>query len=421
MPKNKLNRRKFLRNSSMGLLGTGLLTKNSLASIRDQQDEFPRIKEYRTLGRTGFKVSDIGTGYPYSEGVLRAALDSWVNMIETSEMYDRGKNESLIGSVIKDMDREKLFIATKISHVVKEYESVSEIVSRVNASLERLQTDYIDCLLIHGAENSARVSNKYYHKAVRQLQKAGKVRFTGISCHGHSWWDTPEETFEQVLMTAIDDGRFDVIMLPYNFIDQEMGRRVLKACRENNIGSMIMKSNPVQIYDLFTEIKEKTEKEGREMSERYKVGYEKYKKMAEGASEFFKGFGITGIDQIRDGAIQFVLSNEDVSTICCELPNFDDPRKYLPSVGNQLNLLQKRDVVTIQSNFGSLHCRICVISEEVCPHHLPVNTILRYNYYFNAKKQEKRLWHYTGNCLATKLIFAFSDVDTVKTAARTEY
>lgn len=391
MTRTKLNRRRFIRNSSLGILGTGLLSKNSLAANLDQQDEFPRIKEYRTLGRTGFKVSDIGIGFVYSEGLLRAAIDCGVNLIETSEMYSGGKNESLIGTVVKDYDRQKLFIATKVSHMVKEYKSARDIIDRVDASLERLQTDYVDCLLIHGAENSMRVSNRYYHNAISQLKKEGKVRFTGISCHGHSWWDSPEETFEQVLSTAINDGRFDIIMLPYNFIDQEMGKRVLRACKENDIGTMIMKSNPVQIYDLFTEIKEKTEKEGKEMSKRYQIGYEKYKLMAEGASEFFKGYGITGIDQIRDGAIQFILSNEDVGSICCELPNFDDLKKYIRLSGTRLKPSTEAMLSQYRTNFGSLHCRIgCNLCEEACPHHLPVNTILRYNYYFNAKKQEKK-------------------------------
>lgn len=81
-----LNRRRFLKKSSLGLLATGLLANNSLASVSgDQDEEFPKIKEYRRLGRTGFKVSDLGTGVPYNEGLPRATLKSGVNLIETSE------------------------------------------------------------------------------------------------------------------------------------------------------------------------------------------------------------------------------------------------------------------------------------------------------------------------------------------------
>lgn len=404
-----LNRRRFLKKSSLGILATGFLANNSLASvIRDQDEEFPKIKEYRRLGRTGFKVSDLGTGAPYNEGLLRATLKSGVNLIETSEMYGRGRNETLIGSVINEFERETLFIVTKVSYIVREFESSSDIISRVDASLERMQTDYIDCLMIHGAENSDRVRNKHFHNAVKQLKREGKIRFTGISCHGHSWWDNPEETFEEVLMTAINDGRFDIIMLPYNFIDAEMGARVLKACNNNDIGTLIMKSNPIQIYDLFQEIKEENDKAGTVFSERYQRGYEKFRLHAEKAAAFFGEYGISGTDRMKDAAMQFVLSNNHVSSICCLFPNFDDLKKYLSLSGTKLEPEMGKGLADYRLRFGNLHCRIgCNLCEASCPHHLPVNTILRYNYYFQAKKQEKNamsLYHdlkgnKAGNCI----------------------
>ena len=70
MKNTKLNRRKFLRNSSLGFLGAGLFGKKSLAApFQDQENELPKIKEYRTLGRTGFKVSDISCGSYLNESV----------------------------------------------------------------------------------------------------------------------------------------------------------------------------------------------------------------------------------------------------------------------------------------------------------------------------------------------------------------
>jgi len=392
MNKLKVNRRKFLRKTSVGIIGASLLgTQASAVGRQDISDEFPKIKAYRTLGRTGFKASDISSGMPPSEGVLKALLSCGVNFIETSEMYYRGKNESLIGNVIKDFDREKLFIATKISHSVKEYESADDIIKRANDSLERLQTDYIDCYMIHGAESSERVRNKYFRQATEQLKKEGKIRFVGVSCHGHAWMDNPEETFEQVLMTAINDGHYDVIMLPYNFIQPEMGNRILQACHENNIGTMIMKSIPMFIYEFFRDEKERLEKEGKELSARYKIGYEKFKEQTEQAESFFAGYGITGMENMKDGAIQYILSSEYVGTICGEFVNFDDVKKYIRLSGTTLNPKAGEMLSNIRSKCSNLYCRIgCNVCEASCPHHLPVNTILRYNYYFQAKRQEKR-------------------------------
>ena len=388
----KLNRRGFLKSTSAAVIGAGIIgTKTYSIGTQEMSDEFPKIRDYRTLGRTGFKVSDIGTGYPFNEGTLRAALSCGINLIETSEMYDRGKNEILIGNVIKDFEREKLFIATKVSHGIKEFESVDDIIERANKSLERLQTKYIDCFMIHGAENSARAKNKLFHNAVNRLKKEGKIRFAGISCHGHSWMDNPEETFEEVLMTAIEDGRFDVIMLPFNFFEPEMGNRVLNACRASNIGTMIMKSIPLVLYEFFSEEKEKKEKEGGELSARYKIGYEKFKHQTEQANDFFSKYGMSGMEKMKDGAIQFILSNENVSTICCLFQNFDNIKKYIRLSGSRLEPENEAILSYCKNICSPLHCRIgCNSCEASCSHHLPINTILRYNYYFQAKNQEKR-------------------------------
>ncbi len=396
MKNHGLNRRRFIRNTSAGLVGAGLLgTGTPSFGLQDSSDEFPKIKAYRTLGRTGFAVSDIGSGMPPSESVLKALLASGVNLIETSEMYGRGNNERLIGNVIKDFEREKLFIATKVARNVKEFESADDIVLRANASLERLQTSYIDCFMIHGAESSQRIKNHHFHQAVEKLKKEGKIKYVGVSCHGHAWWDNPEETFEQVLMTAIEDGRFDVIMLPYNFFQPEMSERVLKACHDHNLGTMIMKSIPVNIYEIFKEEQEKLEKEGKELNEKYKIAYEKFKAQTEQAGAFFSGYGIAGMEKIKDGAIQFILSNENVSTICGLFDNFEDVKKYVRLSGTKLEPQTGEILGSFRSHYSRLHCRIgCNTCEAACPHHLPVNTILRYNYYFQAKKQEKTAIQY---------------------------
>lgn len=390
MKEQKSNRRKFLKNSSLSFLGAGILGKSLESPVSYRDDDPPKIKEYRMLGRTGFKVSDIGTGYPFSEAVLKAVLNAGVNFIETSEAYGRGNNESLIGNVIKDFERERLFIATKVGHRVKEFKSSEDIIERANSSMKRLQTEYIDCLMIHGAENSERVKNEYFHQATEKLKKEGKVKFVGLSCHGHAWWDSPEETFEQVLNTAIGDGRFDVLMLPYNFFEPEMGKRVLKACKDNNIGTMIMKSNPVILYDFFNEEKEKREQEGKKLGKRYSIAFEKFKSQTEFAADYFSKYGIHGIEEVKNGALQFVLSNEHVNTICYLFQNFNDVEKYIPLSGTRLELKTEAMLNDYKNMFSPLQCRIgCNLCESACPHHIPVNTIMRYNYYFTVKREEK--------------------------------
>ena len=114
------------------------------------------LKEYRTLGRTGFKASDISTGGPGDEALLSALLDAGVNYIDNAESYWNGKCESIVGTVMKGRDRKKVFLTTKqVIHPYpgmpyKEEENTKEgIKKRFYKSLERMQTDYADCLMIH--------------------------------------------------------------------------------------------------------------------------------------------------------------------------------------------------------------------------------------------------------------------------------
>ena len=77
MGKQNSSRRTFLKNSSLGLLGAGLSGSDPLAyRAQEKQEDFPKIKKYRRLGRTGVMVSDIGSGVPNREGVLKALLDA---------------------------------------------------------------------------------------------------------------------------------------------------------------------------------------------------------------------------------------------------------------------------------------------------------------------------------------------------------
>jgi len=110
MKRGKTNRRNFIKNSSLALLCTPVLGKGVFHPDQDpsEPEEILKIKNYKTLGRTGFKVSDIASGSPRSEAVLRALLKSGVNYIDTGEQYGNGNNERLIGKVLKEFDRKKI-------------------------------------------------------------------------------------------------------------------------------------------------------------------------------------------------------------------------------------------------------------------------------------------------------------------------
>ena len=335
MGSSKFNRRRFLRNTSMSLLAAGTLGKDIIAS--ELVVALPAaIKDYRVFGRTGFKVSDISCGSIQHPNIIRALLDSGVNLLETSEVYSNGNHERMLGEILKDYDRESLFVVSKIHSRLGPLDSKQEIIRRFSASLERLDTDYIDGYMIHGALSLDEVKNRHFHAAMRELKKEGKVRFAGVSCHGSSYFDNPEESMEQVLGTAIDDGRFDFVEMIYNFFEPEMGARILEKCAENGIGTMIMKSNPVYIFEVVKDIVEKAREEGTEVSDRDQRYYDKYGSQAEKAREFFQKYGISEVAAIRKAALQFVLSNENVSTIPTAIASIEDIDLHLSVSGTKL-------------------------------------------------------------------------------------
>jgi aryl-alcohol dehydrogenase-like predicted oxidoreductase len=213
--KKQLSRRTFIKHTSMGAMAGPLLVNQGQNAANSGKPSLA----YKTLGRTGFQVTDIAVGYPSGESVLRAALKSGLNYIDTAQQYGNGNHERMVGKVIKDFDRKELFIATKIYEPEK-YKSREDLVDRARKALERLQTDYVDCLMLHSAENTRILKDEAFHSAMDQLKAEGRVKSVGVSCHGSAWYLPPEEDLETVLMAAVNDGRFDVFLMTYNFVNR---------------------------------------------------------------------------------------------------------------------------------------------------------------------------------------------------------
>ncbi len=390
MKTHNLDRRRFLKYTSLSAVGAGIAVKGLAAGESPGKEVMPRIREYRTFGSTGFRVSDISSGNPSNEAVLRTLLDNGVNLIDTGEAYANGNSERLIGRVISDRDRSKLFINTKL-YTEKAYPSKEEVLKRAYDSLERLGTDYVDCMMIHSAENTHILKDKAFHSAMRKLKKEGKVRHVGVSCHGSNWAVDTEEGLDKILLEAVNDGRFDVILLAYNFANADRAERVLEACEKKNIATIIMKSNPVYIYGLMEKSVTERTRAGKKVGDNTQRFYDRYKVMVAGAASFFETYGIRDDKELRDAASKFVLTDSRAHTTVWDFRNFEEVRHMLSLSGQKLSPADKDLLNGYLEHLGPLTCRIgCNDCEAACPHHIPVNRILRYNYYFTVKGQEKR-------------------------------
>jgi aryl-alcohol dehydrogenase-like predicted oxidoreductase len=390
LSKTELSRRRFLGSSAAAVAGVGLSSRRELFAkdLTAEEDEV-KIKEYRTLGRTGFMISDMsfGSGELAEPALLEAILDAGINYIDTAEGYGRGRSERIIGSVIKSRDRKKIFVTTKLGlrgDLTKE-----AIKDRALKCLERLQTKYIDCLMIHMPNTVEKLSTEGFHAAFKELKAEERVRFLGLSNHGAQWGEVPE-TMEKVHLAAAEDGRFDVALLVYNFLQKDEGERILKAYKEKNIGTTLMKTNPVLNYEEMKAQADQMKEEGQDVSERMQNLLGRLKGRADATDAFQKQYGLKSFDEVRSAAMKFVLSNPNVSCVCPTIKNFSDLEFYGNLSGARFDLKAEKTLAAYKALYGDLYCRhACDRCESSCPHAVPVNTIMRYNHYFRAQGREK--------------------------------
>ncbi len=206
--------------------------------------------KYIRLGNTGLKVSRIclGTmtyGSPkWREWVLseeesrpfiQRSLEAGINFFDTADMYSLGESEAVLGRALKEFaKREQVVIATKVFHPMSDNPndrglSRKHIFDSIDASLRRLQTDYVDLYQIHRWDNETPIEETL--EALHDLVKAGKVRYIGASSI-YAW------QFAKALYLADLHGwtRFVSMQNHYNLVYREEEREMLPLCRAEGIG-----------------------------------------------------------------------------------------------------------------------------------------------------------------------------------------
>ena len=153
------SRRNFLSTAATGLAAAGLAgmaPAGALAQDGEQPDKKKKVI-FRDLGRTGIKLPIVSMGVMNASvpGVVQASYENGVRHFDTAAYYQMGRNEQMVGSVIKKLKvREKVIIGTKIltrnqrRNLVGK-NMVNKVISLTEASLSRLKMDYIDILYIH--------------------------------------------------------------------------------------------------------------------------------------------------------------------------------------------------------------------------------------------------------------------------------
>ena len=168
--------------------------------------------------------------------MVRAALDAGVNFIDTATAY---RTEPLVAAGLRGRRREQVVLSSKRGLRADgggdRLLTGAELEAAVEASLRRLETDYIDVYHLHGVSDE-----QYAHArtelvpALLRLREAGKVRFLGITERFGN------DTEHRMLRAALDDGCFEVVMVGFNMLNHTARDSVLRVAAERDVGTMIM-------------------------------------------------------------------------------------------------------------------------------------------------------------------------------------
>ena len=255
--KNKkisISRKEFIKKSSAGILGAGIIANNPLAIFGNEKE---LVKN--TLGKTGIKVTPVCFGATRTQipALTHAALDTGYTFIDTGRSYANGQNEVMIGEIIKDV-RKNLVIQSKVKvrptekgealHTGSTRKMIRDLMyNALHESLKALQTDYIDIWLLHGVSRVEMLKHETVWEVFSEAKKEGKIRSCGFSVHSNQ---------VELLKAANESSFYDVIMVSYNhkgmYVHSQFGHRneydqgaveaELKLAHENGTGIIAMKT-----------------------------------------------------------------------------------------------------------------------------------------------------------------------------------
>lgn len=193
-----------------------------------------------------------------TNAIVHASIDHGINYFDTAELYNDGRSEISLGQALKEVPRDQVIIGSKISPANCQ---PTVLIQHCEASLSRLNTDYLDLYMIHWPVNSrsiASFSNDEYiinhppaidevYEALQQLKQAGKIRHIGIS------------NFSKTLMQAFPEiSEIAVNQLPYSLISRAIEFDALPFCENNGIGVMgymgLMQGILADRYPTFDDI-----------------------------------------------------------------------------------------------------------------------------------------------------------------------
>lgn len=280
---------------------------------------------YRTLGRTGLSVSEIGFGAwgiggrqwlggggdDESLAALRRFLDLGGNFIDTALAYNEGHSERLIGEVLRER-RSTTIVATKVPPMnriwpaqpgigIDQVFPYSYVMESTETSLRNLGVNCVDLQQLH-VWNPEWTTSDEWRRAFEDLKKQGKARFVGVSINDHQ----PDSALD-----LIRTGAIDTVQVIYNIFDQSPETNLFPLCQERNIG--VLARVPLDEGALTGDITESTEFQPGEFRAMY-FRDDRKRQVVERVTALERDLsGIPG--PLAEKALRFCISHPAVSTV----------------------------------------------------------------------------------------------------------
>jgi uncharacterized protein len=349
----KLSRRDFFRRSTALAAGAAIPSGAAVAAqggAAAQRADRPRVRRYKPFGRTGWMASDISAGSGQNDpSMVDYLFDCGINLVDTGFQY--AGHEVTIGKVLPKW-REKVFIVDKWDPpLITPTVTKAALLEALDVSLERLNTTYIDCMMLHSIGHPRyggieRIQNPAIYEAWDEAKKLKKIRFTGASSHGVRMLDE--------IGWGIDNNRFDVVLVGANFLTHGL-EPLLKKARAKGVATMAMKTMTIYKSDL----------------------------------------NIRGLQDehtnARQAVLKWVLASDLFDTVIIGIRNYEQVREYLSVSGTAaLSAADHGYLKTVAAAISTRYCRPgCDGCYGACPAQVPIPDILRYKMYFENYGEQK--------------------------------
>ena len=311
---------------------------------------------YRTLGRTGLRVSDVGFGAMTIGGeifgatddqeslrALHRALDIGMNFIDTADAYGRGHSEELLGQLLKTR-RKDVVLATKGGNQFTVRQGLRNfdpdyITSALEASLKRLQIETIDLYQLHNPSPEVMRHGAIFERLDR-CKREGKIRFYGVSL---------EKTEDGLV--AIETGKPETLQVVYNILHQDPEEKLFPLAQKENIG--ILARVPLERGVLSGRFKQREEF----VEKDWRRGAFPEDGLAQTHAAVEKlDFLVTGdVSNLAQAALRFILSHPAVSTV---IPGIRTVRQVEDNLIVSGKSLPAADLARLRELYRSEFCHL---------------------------------------------------------------